>query len=108
MWASPLSGMGLPASSCSLARASSSAGRASSRSSGGGGAPGGGRHGGASAGAAGASADQGAGLARSLGTTLHDLAAAMSVQIFGTQPLAGLASGFDSAAGQSDELAGAL
>jgi len=54
------------------------------------------------------SADHAAGLARSLGTTLHDLAAAMSVQIFGTQPLAGLASGFDRAAGQSDELAGDL
>jgi len=63
---------------------------------------------GESLGAARASADQAAGLARSLGTTLHDLAAAMSVQIFGTQPLAGLASGFDSAAGQSDELAGDL
>jgi prophage DNA circulation protein len=58
--------------------------------------------------AAHASADHAAGLARSLGTTLHGLSAAMGVQIFGTQPLAALASGFDNAAGQSDELAADL
>ena len=54
------------------------------------------------------SADHAAGLARSMGTTLRGLAAAMNVQILGTQPLAGLASGFDNAADQSDALAGDL
>jgi hypothetical protein len=44
-------------------------------------------------------------LARSMGNTLRGLSAAMNVQIFGTQPLAGLTSGFDNAAGQSEELA---
>lgn len=58
--------------------------------------------------AAHASADHAAGLARSMGNTLRGLSAAMNVQIFGTQPLAGLTSGFDDAAGQSDELAGDL
>lgn len=58
--------------------------------------------------AAHASADHAAGLARSMGNTLRGLSAAMNVQIFGTQPLAGLTSGFDNAAGQSDELAGDL
>lgn len=54
------------------------------------------------------SADHAAGLARSMGDTLRGLSAAMNVQIFGTRPLAGLTSGFDDAAGQSDELAGDL
>jgi hypothetical protein len=54
------------------------------------------------------SADHAAGLARSMGNTLRGLSAAMNVQIFGTQPLAGLTSGFDNAAGQSEELAGDL
>jgi hypothetical protein len=54
------------------------------------------------------SADHAAGLARSMGNTLHGLSAAMNVQIFGTQPLAGLASGFDDAASQSQELASDL
>lgn len=58
--------------------------------------------------AAHASADHAAGLARSMGNTLRGLSSAMNVQIFGTQPLAGLASGFDNAGGQSDELAGDL
>lgn len=58
--------------------------------------------------AAHASSDHAAGLARSLSTTLHGLSSAMSVQIFGTRPLAGLASGFGDAAAQSDELAGDL
>jgi hypothetical protein len=58
--------------------------------------------------AAHASADHAAGLARSMGNTMRGLSGAMNVQIFGTQPLAGLTSGFDSAAGQSDELAGDL
>lgn len=51
------------------------------------------------------SADHAAGLARSLGGTLHDLSAAMHLDVFGTQPLAGLAGGFDNAAAQSDQLA---
>jgi len=51
------------------------------------------------------SADHAAGLARSMGDTLRGLSEAMNVQIFGTQPLAGLASGFGNAAGQSEELA---
>jgi hypothetical protein len=55
--------------------------------------------------AARASADQATGLARSLGSTFRDLSAAMQLQIFGTQPLAGLASGFDNAASQSEALA---
>jgi hypothetical protein len=55
-----------------------------------------------------ASADHAAGLARSMGGTLRGLSGAMNVQIFGTQPLAGLVSGFDNAAGQSDQLAGDL
>jgi hypothetical protein len=54
------------------------------------------------------SADHAAALARSLGGTLHDLGAAMHIQILGTQPLAGLAAGFDTAASQSDQLAGDL
>jgi hypothetical protein len=54
------------------------------------------------------SADHAAGLARSMGNTLRGLSAAMNVQIFGAQPLAGLASGFDNAAGQSEELAADL
>jgi hypothetical protein len=54
------------------------------------------------------SADHAAGLARSMGNTLRGLSAAMNVQIFGTRPLAGLASGFDNAAGQSEELAADL
>jgi hypothetical protein len=44
-------------------------------------------------------------LAGSLGTTLRGLSSAMQVQIFGTRPLAGLSSGFDSAATQSEALA---
>jgi ABC-type transporter Mla subunit MlaD len=44
-------------------------------------------------------------LAGSLGTTLRGLSSAMQVQIFGAQPLAGLSSGFDSAATQSEALA---
>jgi hypothetical protein len=63
---------------------------------------------GASLTAAHASADHAAGLARSMGNTLSGLSAAMNIQIFGTRPLAGLASGFDNAAGQSEELAGDL
>jgi len=54
------------------------------------------------------SADHAAALARSLGGTLHDLGSAMHLQILGTQPLAGLAAGFDTAASQSDQLAGDL
>ena len=54
------------------------------------------------------SSDRAAGLARSLRDTLAGLARAMDVSIFGTQPLAGLATGFDQAARQSDELATSL
>ena len=44
-------------------------------------------------------------LAGSLGSTLRGLSSAMHVNVFGTQPLAGLSSGFDAAASQSEELA---
>ena len=58
--------------------------------------------------AARASTDHATGLARSLGSTFRDLSSAMNVQIFGTQPLAGLSSGFDNAASQSEALAADL
>jgi ABC-type transporter Mla subunit MlaD len=54
------------------------------------------------------SSDRAAGLARSLRDTLEGLARAMDVSIFGTQPLAGLATGFGEAARQSGELATSL
>lgn len=55
--------------------------------------------------AAKASSDQATQLAGSLGTTLRGLSSAMHVEIFGTQPLAGMSAGFDTAASQSEALA---
>jgi hypothetical protein len=51
------------------------------------------------------SAEHATGLAGSLGQTLRELSSAMHIQIFGTEPLAGLSAGFDQAAAQSDALA---
>jgi len=51
------------------------------------------------------SAEHATGLAGSLGQTLRELSSAMHVQIFGTEPLAGLSAGFDQAAAQADALA---
>ena len=55
--------------------------------------------------AAKASSDQATELARSLGSTLRQLSSGMQIQVFGTQPLAGLSAGFDNAASQSEALA---
>lgn len=59
----------------------------------------------ASLGDARAATDRSSTIARGIATSMYQLRDAMSISIFGTQPLAGLATGFDQSAGQLGLLA---